>query len=335
MDTWLQQQGLCATVSSDAERLEYLWRVLVEKENSVRMLTRELKEVRAKHAAENDTVQLCLQDIRSLSKTRHSMALELEWENETLRSSLTELNLEQEIETHQTRQHFPSLQLSNFEAQKSEIAEMLVQEGLAEVMTSSLSEQVAYLLADRAALMEKIQALKNESKMLNAKSAQKEKTLDENVEKVAPLRGQSPWRRLLGFRKAAQAKQDDDQAKEDKMSKNREWSLLERDLDEASTRLNLAHKEIRRLTDELESAHLTKSIFESELHEAQEEAEQLSREVEKLKLRDNLVEVQAVKEMNEVMDSEIHHLRDSIHTMQAQLIDLVDTYTCAVFLVIF
>lgn len=45
------------------------------------------------------------------------------------------------------------------------------------------------------------------------------------------------------------------------MSKNREWSLLERDLDEASTRLNLAHKEIRRLTDELESAHLTKSIF--------------------------------------------------------------------------
>lgn len=65
---------------------------------------------------------------------------------------------------------------------------MLVQEGLAEVMTSSLSEQVAYLLADRAALMEKIQALKNESKMLNAKSAQKKKTLDENVEKVNLLR---------------------------------------------------------------------------------------------------------------------------------------------------
>lgn len=39
------------------------------------------------------------------------------------------------------------------------------------------------------------------------------------------------------------------------------WSLLERDLDEASTRLNLAHKEIRRLTDELESAHLTKSTY--------------------------------------------------------------------------
>lgn len=56
MDTWLQQQGLCAAVSSDAERLKYLWRVLVEKENSVRMLTRELEEVRAKHAAENDTV---------------------------------------------------------------------------------------------------------------------------------------------------------------------------------------------------------------------------------------------------------------------------------------
>lgn len=32
---------------------------------------------------------------------------------------------------------------------------------------------------------------------------------------------------------------------------------LERDLDEASCRLSMAHKEIRRLTDELESAHMT------------------------------------------------------------------------------
>lgn len=87
--------------------------------------------------------------------------------------------------------------------------------------------------------------------------------------------------------------------------------MLERDLDEASTRLNLAHKEIRRLTDQLESAHLTKntygknfrnilvclcvflnyiysekncfSLSESELHGAQVEAEQLRHEVEKLK----------------------------------------------------
>lgn len=129
------------------------------------------------------------------------------------------------------------------EVQNSEIAEMVVQEGLAELATSSLSEQVAYLLADRAALMEKIQALEDaDSKALNLKCPQKESTPDENAGKVrslrnmcyfvvcvlkqygikrfwpweppyyilhqaAPLRGQSPWKRLLGFSKAAQTKQ--------------------------------------------------------------------------------------------------------------------------------
>lgn len=105
--------------------------------------------------------------------------------------------------------------------------------------------------------------------------------------------------------------QDAKEADEDKASEDRERSLLERDLEEASTRLNMAHEEIRRLTDELESAHLTNSTYskgfrdihvyvcvfsrntytqernpfpsESELHGAQVEAEQLRHEVEMLK----------------------------------------------------
>ena len=40
-----------------------------------------------------------------------------------------------------------------------------------------------------------------------------------------------------------------------------EWARLERDLDEASRRLAMAHQEIRRLTDELESARLTQSAY--------------------------------------------------------------------------
>lgn len=88
--------------------------------------------------------------------------------------------------------------------------------------------------------------------------------------------------------------------------------MLEKDLEEASTKLNLAHKEIQRLTDELESAHLPNHIYgksfreiqvhlcvsdvcmymlrknnsESELCGAQEEAEQLEHEVEKVKCCD-------------------------------------------------
>lgn len=55
--------------------------------------------------------------------------------------------------------------------------------------------------------------------------------------------------------------QDDNQADEDKEATDRERRLLQRDLIEASTRLDLAHDEIRRLTDELESARLTTRTY--------------------------------------------------------------------------
>lgn len=59
-----------------------------------------------------------------------------------------------------------------------------MQEGLDEVMTSSLSELVAYLLADQAALIEKVQALEEEnSKNLNVQCTQKRRT-PENEGKV-------------------------------------------------------------------------------------------------------------------------------------------------------
>lgn len=44
-------------------------------------------------------------------------------------------------------------------------------------------------------------------------------------------------------------------------SAKRECSRLERDLEEGSRRLAMAHTEIRHLTDELESAHLTQRAY--------------------------------------------------------------------------
>lgn len=44
-------------------------------------------------------------------------------------------------------------------------------------------------------------------------------------------------------------------------SVERECSRLERDLEEGSRRLAMAHNEMRRLTDELESAHLTQRAY--------------------------------------------------------------------------
>ena len=45
------------------------------------------------------------------------------------------------------------------------------------------------------------------------------------------------------------------------VSLDQECARLERDVEEGSRRLAMAHKEIRHLTDELESAHLTQRAY--------------------------------------------------------------------------
>lgn len=52
METRLEHEGVCVEVSSNSARLDHLWRLFVEKENSVRMLTQELEELRAKRGVE-------------------------------------------------------------------------------------------------------------------------------------------------------------------------------------------------------------------------------------------------------------------------------------------
>ncbi|XP_036415041.1 trichohyalin isoform X1 [Colossoma macropomum] len=312
MQQCLQREGLGAEASS-FDRLAVLWRLYQEKENTVRTLTQEIQELRAERAAEIKTVQQYVENIRSLSKTRDSMALELEQDNEMLRTKLDDITLQQE-------------------AQKSEIAEMLLQEGLAEVIPSSLSEQVAYLLAERASLLEKRQEAVDTNALQKCAQNTSPQSSEENPDKVESLRGQSPWKRLLGIRKAAQTRQiftpvvNEGSGSGENALKERERWLLERDLDEASSRLDMAHREIRRLTDELESARLTQRAYEPELQEAQLEVEQLRQEVEKLK-RCDVAELRRAKEMNEALDAEVRQLRDSVHRMQTerfQLLELID-----------
>lgn len=104
--------------------------------------------------------QKYVDDIKSLTKTRDSVALDLEQENQTLRVTLDEIHLQQGAAS------LPSIICSSelfinkcvyTETQRSEITEMLLQEGLDDIISISLSEQVAYVLADRASLLEKIQ----------------------------------------------------------------------------------------------------------------------------------------------------------------------------------
>ncbi|XP_016158996.1 PREDICTED: coiled-coil domain-containing protein 30 isoform X2 [Ficedula albicollis] len=76
--------------------------------------------------------------VRTLTEERDAIASEYEKENEQLRLELAQLQLQQET-------------------QLKEVEEMLEQEGLSQISCSAASEQVAYFLVERAALLGKLQ----------------------------------------------------------------------------------------------------------------------------------------------------------------------------------
>ncbi|XP_016296888.1 centrosome-associated protein CEP250-like [Sinocyclocheilus anshuiensis] len=308
MDQRLQEEGLGSSASSD-ERLSLLWQLYTKSESTVRSLNQQIQDLQKERVAEIEKVQQYINHIKSLTKTRDSVALHLEQENKTFHATLDDIHRQQE-------------------AQRSEISEMLLQEGLADIIPISLSEQVAYLLADRASLLEKIQSQENVDVKTTEDPDVQQEDCRENVVKVAPPHIQSPWKRLLGLRKAAQSKPkllpaDDLQCSSDDKLKGQTLQELERDVEEASARLTMAHKEIRRLTDELESAHLTQKAYEPELQEAQMEVAHLRHEVEKLKCCE-VAELQKIKEMNEKQEEELCYLRETVKRLQAQGVQLLE-----------
>nr|XP_054503850.1 coiled-coil domain-containing protein 30 [Agelaius phoeniceus] len=76
--------------------------------------------------------------VRALTEERDAIASECEKENEQLRLELAQLQLQQE-------------------SQLKEVEEMLEQEGLSQISCSAASEQVAYLLVERAALLGRLE----------------------------------------------------------------------------------------------------------------------------------------------------------------------------------
>ncbi|KAG7267111.1 hypothetical protein CRUP_009559, partial [Coryphaenoides rupestris] len=176
--------------------------------------------------------------------------------------------------------------------QSKELAELLSQEGLGDVGLSSPSEQVAYLLVERATLLERLESAERRLDTQSLTGNLREVHLQLHQEEVSQERG--------------------------------ERRGLERDLDEASRRLSMAHQDIRRLTGELDAArqslhHDDSSLGLSgaELERTEQEVENLRKEVDKLKHCD-MVELQRAKDHNERLDGEIRVLRERVRTLDTE-----------------
>ncbi|XP_066547648.1 trichohyalin isoform X2 [Amia ocellicauda] len=345
----LRADGLDPGATAD-ERLRHLWRLFLRSEGSLVSVTQDLQTLRTQQATEMKEVENYVDHIRNLSEERESLTAEYERENEQLRLDMQQLRIHQE-------------------AQLKEVEEMLEQEGLGEITHSSPSEQIAYLLVERATLLEKLEAAERKLDTQSLTGSLREVHLQEELDQIRQtleeeLRqqresmqrtketmnkdlqspGQSPWKKLFGVRKAAQSTRDDPSAHWDELSGERlERQRLERDLDEASRRLAMAHEEIRRLSDELDSARKTQGHrgLQSAVHPGfgdrdqcnpsqrlcppEPQLERARQEVEEI----DLLDLQKAKEHNERLDREILALRNRVRSLDSErktLLEMVQNH---------
>ncbi|XP_016356407.1 coiled-coil domain-containing protein 30-like isoform X2 [Sinocyclocheilus anshuiensis] len=284
----LQRDGVSPEASVE-ERELHLWRLLQHSEGSLSAATEDLQTLRTQQASEMREVENYVEHIRNMLEERESLTAEYERDSEQLRAELALMKHQQD-------------------SQCKEVVEMLEQEGLAEISQSSASEQVAYLLVERVTLMERLEAVERKLDT---------QTLTGNLREVHLQEELDHMRHTL---EEELRQQKENMNKDHSEEFNRECTVcqrLERDLEEASSRLAMAHKEIRHLTDELDLARKVQNVCVPDLQKTGEEVEQLKQEVDKLKQCD-MVELQKAKERNERLDSDICVLRDRVRSLDTE-----------------
>ncbi|XP_058498073.1 trichohyalin isoform X5 [Solea solea] len=293
----LQEDGLPPAASAE-ERQRFLWQQLLSGEEKLQSVNQELQTLRTQQANEMKEVESYVAHIRGLLEEREGLTADYEKDNEQLRHEL-----------HQIRQQQ--------ESQSKELAEMLAQEELGEMGLNSPSEQVAYLLVERATLLERLEAaerrLESQSltgnltegyhqgqehihHMMGEELRQQKEDLQKRIENMTKqCTSQSPWKKLFGLRRSGQSKHNITPAHCEETSQERnERQRLERDLEEASRRLAMAHQDIRRLTNELDVAK-NNNLDSSDM-----------------------MKLKQAKEENDRLDAENRALRERIRTIESE-----------------
>ncbi|CAM9755265.1 unnamed protein product [Bubo scandiacus] len=254
---WLRAEG--AAAPAEEQQLGPAWWLL-------RRAEARLGDLERRRAEEMRDVESYVGHVRNLMEERDAITTEYEKENEQLRLELTRLQLQQE-------------------AQLKEVEEMLEQEGLFEIAHSNASEQIAYLLVERTALLEKLE-------MADQK-----------------LNSPSYTDRL----RAAQLQSCREELEREQASR----AQIEQELDEATQRLLAAQEEIQRLTDELDAQRKEQNKIQPAswsalpAPESREESGDWWRESDR-------TELQKAMEHNSRLDKEILTLRARVQTLDLE-----------------
>ncbi|XP_015738111.1 coiled-coil domain-containing protein 30 isoform X3 [Coturnix japonica] len=264
---WLQAEGKDPSDPAE-EQLGLAWRLL-------RRAEERLGDVERRRAEELRDVERYVGHVRGLSQERDEVMDECERENERLGMELERLRL----------QH---------EAQLKEVQEMLEQEGLSEIAHSNASEQIAYLLVERTALLEKLQVT---DQKLNTHSC---------ADRLCAAQLQ-PYREELERERASRVR-------------------VERDLAEATQSLLVAHEEIQRLKDELAAQGKEQSKVGAAPWSVLQEPESQGEGMDEWRQSDR-TELQKAMEHNSRLDKEILALRARVQALDLErktFLDLVE-----------
>uniref|UniRef100_A0A8C5PF15 Uncharacterized protein n=1 Tax=Leptobrachium leishanense TaxID=445787 RepID=A0A8C5PF15_9ANUR len=317
----LKEDGLYPG-SPGEDHLTFLWKLYQGSQTKLQEVTSSLTEVRQQQAEEMKEVENYVAHIRSLTEEREALTTDFEKENIQLRIELEKLQVQQD-------------------SQLKEVEEMLDQEGLNEIAQSSPSEQIAYLLVERATLLEKLELLEHKLdahlQSLSEVKRQDEleqihQTLEEelhqqresmkrtkeslNKEQISSI--QNPWKKLFGIHKNVDRLSADNSSYDEELDKEKRIrECVERDLDEAARRLQMSHEEIRRLTDDLLIKDKVISELEQSLQKTQQETEKLKDTLLAAQENDSQ-ELQKAKEYSSRLDKEILALRNRVKSLDSE-----------------
>ncbi|XP_033763236.1 early endosome antigen 1-like isoform X4 [Pecten maximus] len=141
IDQKLEEDGVSQIDCTDEDKLLLVWKLYQNTEATLQTAIENEEKLKLAQTAEMQEVENYVEHIRHLSDEREALIQELETENDQLKGDITQLRHDQ-----------------NVEAVQNETAEMLIQQGLDDIAMVSTSEQIAFLLVERARLLDELEA---------------------------------------------------------------------------------------------------------------------------------------------------------------------------------
>lgn len=264
IDRKLVDDGISAQCPEE-EKLLYVWRLYQHTETDLQRAIENEEKLKLAQTAEMQEVENYVEHIRHLSDEREALIQELETENDQLKSEIDSLKQDQ-----------------NAAALRDETTEMLVQQGLDEIANVSTSEQIAFLLVERARLLDELEAEQNRTMTPSVNSTMTETTCP-----------QTPGLSTPGINTPGPSE-------DGRMSAVEFEQTLERERTQFEEELNQSRESIKKMKERLKREH------EEEINALMEENNKLEDDYEEAKAK------------MEELDKEVKKLREDLQTLQKE-----------------